>query len=65
MPVSPPMISVKKNPRMKSSGVARLIRPVASVAIQQKIWTADGIAIMKLIAVKKLLPSSGTLVANM
>ena len=40
-------------------------RPVASVATQQKICTAVGIAIVKLMAVKKLLPSSGMLVANM
>ena len=39
--------------------------PVHSVAIQQKICTADGIAIIMLAAVKKLLPSSGRLVANM
>ena len=41
------------------------MRPVASVAIQQKSCMAEGIAIMKLIAVKKLLPTSGTLAANM
>ena len=39
--------------------------PVQSVAIQQKIWTPLGIAIIMLAAVKKLLPSSGRPVANM
>ncbi len=65
IPVRPPIISTKKKPRTNNTGVRMCTRPIHSVAIQQKIWSAVGIAIMKLIAVKKLLPSSGTLVANM
>ena len=58
MPVSPPISRMKKKPSTKSSGVLITSRPAAIVAIQQKICSAVGIAIMKLIAVKKLLPSS-------
>ena len=65
MPVRPPIIRMKKKPSTNSSGVRRWMRPAHKVAIQQKICTAVGIAIMKLIAVKKLLPSSGMFVANM
>jgi hypothetical protein len=43
----------------------RFSLPVQRVAIQQKICTAEGMAIIRLIAVKKPLPSSGRLVANM
>ena len=49
----------------KSIGVAKLTRPRHRVAIQQKICTAPGMAIIMLAAVKKLLPSSGIWVANM
>ena len=56
---------VAKKPMMNSIGARSTSRPPAIVAIQQNSCTADGIAIMKLIAVKKLFPSSGKLVAYM
>ena len=40
-------------------------RPAQIVAIQQKIWTPLGIAIIMLAALKKLSPSAGRPVANM
>jgi hypothetical protein len=64
-PVSPPITRMKKKPITKRNGARKLRRPVAMVAIQQKICVAVGIAIIMLIAVKKALPSSGTFVANM
>ena len=42
------------NPMMKSIGVAKRGRPLQIVASQQKIWMPLGIAIIVLVAVKKL-----------
>ena len=53
------------NPRMKSIGVAKRGRPLQMVASQQKICTPVGIAIIVLVAVKKLAASCGIPVANM
>ncbi len=65
MPVRPPSTRMKKKASTNSSGVLRSSRPLHSVASQQKIWMAEGMAIARLEAVKKPLPSSGRLVANM
>ena len=65
IPVMPPRTRMKKKASTNSSGVRTTSRPVHSVASQQKIWIADGIAISELTAVKNALPSSGRLVANM
>jgi hypothetical protein len=60
------MMKMKKNPMTNSSGVANFTgAPVASVAIQQKICSPVGNAIMMLAAVKKLMPSGGSPVVNM
>lgn len=53
-PVSPPSTNTKKKPREKRRGVFRTGFPPQSVAIQQKIWMPDGIAIIMLAAVKSL-----------
>ena len=49
---------MKKKPRTNSSGTRSTGRPRQSVAIQQKICTPVGIAIIMLAAVKNPLPSS-------
>ena len=53
-PVRPPSTKMTKKPSTNSSGVSKRGRPSQSVAIQQKIWTPLGMAIIMLAAVKKL-----------
>ena len=64
-PVRPPSTKMTMKPSTNSSGVRNRSLPPQSVAIQQKICTPLGIAIIMLAAVKKLLPSCGRPVANM
>src|SRR5438309_1243757 len=59
------MTNVTKKPTTNSIGDFSTGRPPQIVAIQQKTWMPEGIAIMMLAAVKKLDPSSGMPVANM
>ena len=59
------MRNVAMNPITNSIGVRHTGLPSQMVAIQQNIWTPVGTAMNVLAAVKKLEPSSGTVVANM
>src|SRR3954451_23342294 len=64
-PDSPPMVKMTMKPQANSIGVAKRGRPSQMVAIQQKIWMPDGMAMVLEDAVKKASPSCGRPVANM
>jgi len=64
IPVKPPIVNKKRNPKANNILVLNLILPPHKVAIQLKIFTPVGIAIIIVAAVKYALESTSKPTVN-